>query len=152
LKGNECVLCLLKKEMNETTCRVQDLSQIHKPISDFIGVQPLTKDDWKKYKLTPQQVEQFHRDGFIKNIPVLTEKQCDILLKELERLMNPAHPGFSLWYEFHANETGDPKHVLFHSLGSYFNCIFFITFFCNCLHLLSTVLIVSVVFSLFVVE
>jgi hypothetical protein len=97
----------------------EDLSKIHKPISNFIGTIPVTKNDWQKYKLTEQQIEQFNRDGYIKNIPVLSEQQCDILLRDLSQLMDPNHPGFALWYEFHSNETGDPHHVLFHSLGAW---------------------------------
>jgi hypothetical protein len=99
------------------TTQIEDLSLIHKPISDFLGVLPATKNDWQKYKLNDQQIQQFNRDGYIKNIPVLSEQQCDILLKELNQLMDPKHPRFALWYEFHSNETGDPNNVLFHALG-----------------------------------
>lgn len=108
---------LSNSPLHMNTTQTEDLSLIHKPISDFLGVLPATKNDWQKYKLNDQQIQQFHRDGYIKNIPVLSEQQCDILLKELNQLMDPNHPRFALWYEFHSNETGDPNNVLFHALG-----------------------------------
>ena len=38
--------------------------------------------DWLQYELSSEQVEQFWRDGYLSNIRVLSDDQCDKLLKE----------------------------------------------------------------------
>lgn len=40
-----------------------------------------------KFKLTDEQVEQYWRDGYISNIPVLTEEQCDKLLEDYSKFL-----------------------------------------------------------------
>ena len=43
----------------------------------------------------------------------------DLLRAELTELMEESHPGRSLFYEYNANESGDPERVLFHALGAW---------------------------------
>ena len=39
------------------------------------------------------------------------------LLADIETIQTGEHPGHSLLYEFHANQSGDPDQVLMHCLG-----------------------------------
>ena len=41
-----------------------------------------TPSEWRKYELSPAQVEQFWEEGYLSRIPVLTEEQCDKLLQD----------------------------------------------------------------------
>ena len=43
----------------------------------------------------------------------------EILRQELAELLDPTHPGHSLFYEYHSNESSDPDTVLFHALGAW---------------------------------
>ena len=38
--------------------------------------------EWQQYQLTQDQIDQFWRDGYLTNLPVLSSEQCDKLLKE----------------------------------------------------------------------
>jgi len=97
-----------------------DLSKFDKPVSKEFGV-PLPDDhqEWSQFKLSPEQVDYFNTYGYVKNIPVLTPAQVDMLTTELVSLSDVAHPhpGHGLFYEYHANESGDPNNVLLHALG-----------------------------------
>lgn len=92
-----------------------DLSTYHKPIGKAFPVP--TKEDWEKYKLSKEQVEFFHENGYVSGIKLLDETQVNQLLAELEEIKDPSHPQHHLFYEFHSNESKDPNAVLFHSLG-----------------------------------
>ena len=39
---------------------------------------------WSKHRLSDEQVKQFHADGFLLNIPVLTSQQCDAILEDIK--------------------------------------------------------------------
>lgn len=95
---------------------IKDLADFHHPISKMF-VQPLTVDEWDKYKLSPDQVSHFHEYGYVSGIKLLESHQVDQLRQELEDITEPNHPGHQLFYEFHSNESKDPNAVLFHSLG-----------------------------------
>jgi len=38
--------------------------------------------EWAKHQLSDAQVEQFWSQGYLSNIPVLSEEQCEKLLKD----------------------------------------------------------------------
>ena len=90
-----------------------DLSHSHEPVSDFLAASPTPATR----ALTPEQVDQFCRDGFLTGIPLLTDSQVDDLNSQLAPLMSQAPS--PLWHEFHSNESGDPESVLFHALGAW---------------------------------
>ena len=94
----------------------EDLSNYEHPVS---GMFPpaITAEDFKKNKLTDQQIAFFHENGYLSGIKVLEEWQVDELNKELLKIMDVNHPGHHLLYEFHTNESTDPDKVLFHALG-----------------------------------
>jgi ectoine hydroxylase-related dioxygenase (phytanoyl-CoA dioxygenase family) len=94
-----------------------DLSEYHQRISDlFPTLSP--KLMFEKYKLSDEQVDFFNENGYLANVRILdNDQQIDQLLAELEQIMDPTHPKYKLFYEFHSNESSDPNAVLFHSLG-----------------------------------
>lgn len=97
---------------------LNDLSTIHQRISDMFKW-PASKEEWEKYKLSPEQIETFHRQGWLSGVRILEEMQIEKLKEELQALMDPKHPGHELFYEFHLNESLDNNTVLFHSLGAW---------------------------------
>lgn len=97
---------------------VADLSQQHQPLTDLF-ITPKSVDGWRQYLLTNDQVDFFHERGYLAGIRVLDDEQIDALRRELTQLIDPAHPGHNLFYEFHSNESTDPETVLFHALGAW---------------------------------
>jgi ectoine hydroxylase-related dioxygenase (phytanoyl-CoA dioxygenase family) len=93
-----------------------DFSRHHQPVSDlFKGIS--LKEAWERYKLSDDQVRFFNENGYLSGIKVLEDHHVTHLLKELDEIKDPEHPGNNLFYEFHTNESADPNAVLFHSLG-----------------------------------
>lgn len=95
---------------------VKDLSKVHGLVSDFFKW-PETKEEWEQYKLSKEQIDFFHENGYLSNIKLLEEWQVDQLNKELAEIQDPKHPAHHLFYEFHSNESTDPNKTIFHSLG-----------------------------------
>jgi ectoine hydroxylase-related dioxygenase (phytanoyl-CoA dioxygenase family) len=95
-----------------------DLSAYHLPVSNLVNL-PSAKDEWESFCLSAQQVKFFHEFGYLKGIRMLTDEQVDILREELNKLMDPSHPGRGLFYEYNSNESADPNTVLFHALGAW---------------------------------
>ena len=64
----------------------RDLSLNHAPLGRLTeGV--ATPGGWSKFQLTPEQIEQYWRDGYLSNIPVLSEEQCDMLLEDYKTFL-----------------------------------------------------------------
>src|SRR6266478_3966703 len=97
---------------------INDLSSIHTPIGDLFDA-PETHADWKQYRLTDEQIQFFHGNGYLAGIHALNDVQVEALRAELAQLIDPNHPGHHLFYEFHSNESTDPTTVLFHALGAW---------------------------------
>src|SRR5438477_9915032 len=95
-----------------------DLSSFHRPISDLFDA-PRTPAGWKQYRLTDDQVQFFHANGYLAGIRVLNDVQVEALRAELTQLIDPNHPGHHLFYEFHSNESTDPSTILLHALGAW---------------------------------
>jgi hypothetical protein len=95
-----------------------DLSSIHEPISSLFA-QPECRADWDQYRLTDQQVEFFHQQGYLAGIKLFDDRQMETLRNELAEFFDPGHEGRELWHEYHSNESGDPNRVLFHALGAW---------------------------------
>jgi hypothetical protein len=99
---------------------VIDWSTLHQPSSSKLYEYSKDKSDWNEYRLSTEQVAQYWRDGYLANIPILTDEQCDLILKEYDYYLGGecSHPGRDLLYEFHASQTpNDPNNVLIHVLG-----------------------------------
>jgi ectoine hydroxylase-related dioxygenase (phytanoyl-CoA dioxygenase family) len=96
---------------------VDDLSTRHGPTSGFLGDAPAL--DWRAYRLSDEQVATFHEQGYLAGIRILSAEQIETLRAELAELVDPAHRGHHLFYEYHSNESTDPARVLFHALGAW---------------------------------
>jgi ectoine hydroxylase-related dioxygenase (phytanoyl-CoA dioxygenase family) len=97
---------------------VNDLSTVHTLISDLFEW-PSSRDEWKQYELTEEQIEFFKENGYLANIKMLDDRQIKILKDELEGLTTPDQENNSLFYEFHSNESDNPDTILFHALGAW---------------------------------
>lgn len=97
---------------------VADLSSRHGPVGSFVKL-PQNQADRDAYRLTDEQVQFFHENGYLKGIRILSDGQVDTLRDELQGLFDPRHPGNGLFHEFHTNESPDPTRVLFHALGAW---------------------------------
>jgi ectoine hydroxylase-related dioxygenase (phytanoyl-CoA dioxygenase family) len=93
----------------------EDLSRYHRPVSDLFP----SAVDWQNYRLTKDQIEFFRENGYLTGVRMLNERQLEVLRGELAELVDPAHPGHELFYEFNANESADPEQILFHALGAW---------------------------------
>lgn len=95
---------------------VKDLASVHELVSDlFPRLSP--QEAWERYRLSDEQLAFYEENGFLSGVKILDEAQIHALRAELEAIMDPSHPGHSLFYEFHSNESSDPNTILFHSLG-----------------------------------
>lgn len=96
----------------------QDLSELHGP-TGALGSLPAHEQDWQRYRLKDEQVEEFHRDGFLTGVQVLDDHQVEALCTELAALMETSHPSHELFHEYHSNESSNPDTILFHALGAW---------------------------------
>ncbi|HEX4875467.1 MAG TPA: phytanoyl-CoA dioxygenase family protein [Chitinophagaceae bacterium] len=97
---------------------VKDLSSVHRLISEIFRW-PSTFEEWNQYRLSEDQVSFFHQNGYLAGVKLLGPSQIEIIRNELTEIANPSHPGHSLFYEFHSNESTDPSKILFHALGAW---------------------------------
>lgn len=95
---------------------MKDLAEEHQLISDLFQL-PQTKEAWNAYRLSDKQIAHFHEYGYVSGIKLLDADSIGQLQNELNEIMDPKHPGNSLFYEFHSNESKNAESVLFHSLG-----------------------------------
>ena len=86
---------------------------------DALISEKTSRDDDERYRLTPEQIDFFNENGYLKGIRILDDGQIETLRSELALLMDPDNPGHDLFYEFNSNESADPNKVLFHALGAW---------------------------------
>lgn len=96
---------------------VEDLSRRHELVGDLVSL-PRSTSEWDRYRLSDDQVQCFHDNGYVAGIRILSEEQVERLRTELQELFDAKHPGNELFHEFHSNESSDPSRVLFHALGA----------------------------------
>lgn len=97
---------------------VKDLSTIHHLITDLFRW-PQSESEWEAYALTEEQIQFFHKNGYLAGVKMLDEHQIEVLKKELSELVNADYPGNEFFYEYNSNESTDPNTVLFHALGAW---------------------------------
>jgi len=97
---------------------LNDLSLHHKPITELFK-QPSSAAGWNQYRLSQDQIDFFHANGYLAGVRALNDEQLEVLRGELAQLVDPNHRGHELFYEFHSNESSDPATVLFHALGAW---------------------------------
>jgi ectoine hydroxylase-related dioxygenase (phytanoyl-CoA dioxygenase family) len=95
-----------------------DLSRFHHPITNLFP-RAVNGAQLRQHRLTKDQVEFFHTNGYLAGVKLLDDAQVDVLRAELGRLTDPNHSGRELFYEYHTNESSDPARVLFHALGAW---------------------------------
>ncbi len=96
----------------------QDLS-LHHGLVGGLFPKPSTSEEWSKYRLSDEQVEFYREHGYLAGVRMLADDQVDALRDELQQLVDPEHPGHTLFYEFNSNESADPEKILFHALGAW---------------------------------
>ncbi len=96
----------------------EDFSARPAPVGGLFP-RPASARECEQYRLSVEQVEFFQEHGYLSGVRVLTDEQVEALREELKVLMNPAHEGRALFYEYHSNESQDPSRVLFHALGAW---------------------------------
>lgn len=107
---------LVNQSLNEAM--THDLSTSHTPVSDLFP-RAITPEEREQYRLSDEQVEFFHDQGYLSGIKVFDEQQVAALRDELADFFDSTHEGRELWHEYHSNESGDPNRVLFHALGAW---------------------------------
>jgi hypothetical protein len=94
---------------------IEDLSRYHSPVGQLFPSQ----GNLEFYRLGEEQLEFYRANGYVAGIRMLSDEQVEVLRGELAELVDPAHDGHHLFYEFHSNESVDPEKVLFHALGAW---------------------------------
>jgi ectoine hydroxylase-related dioxygenase (phytanoyl-CoA dioxygenase family) len=97
---------------------IEDLSIHNLPINRLFS-SPADAREWDRYCLSPEQIEFYEANGYVAGVRILNDEQVEPLRNELAQLVNPDHPGRSLFYEYNSNESADPSKVLFHALGAW---------------------------------
>src|SRR5690349_12070878 len=96
----------------------EDLSQYHHSLTDLFE-NPTPADNSSSYRLTGEQLEFYRNNGYLAGIKLLNDEQVEALRREVGEVVDPKHPGNSLFYEFNSNESADPEKILFHALGAW---------------------------------
>lgn len=97
---------------------MRDLASIHTLAGNLIS-SPGSPSAWEALRLSGEQIAHYQKNGFVAGVRALDEAQVDALRGALERLADSKHPGHSLFYEFHSNESSNPATTLFHALGAW---------------------------------
>lgn len=95
-----------------------DLADKHELVSDLFAL-PRSADEWEQYRLSQEQVDFYHDQGYLAGVRILDDRQIELLRTELAEFFQPDHAGRELWYEYHTNESASPDTVLFHALGAW---------------------------------
>jgi ectoine hydroxylase-related dioxygenase (phytanoyl-CoA dioxygenase family) len=112
---------------------VADLSFISKPIGGLFGQLPVNPEDYAQFLLSEDQIGFYKANGYLTDVRVLTEEQCDRILDEYKKFLlwndnsedsggkDDAHrlkfPEKNLLHEYHSNQSTDPNNVVTHMLG-----------------------------------
>lgn len=96
----------------------RDLSTVHGLLTNLFQW-PVNSPAWDALRLTSEQVEFFHENGYLAGVKLLDDVHVEKLRSELDQLTNADHPGRDLFYEYNSNESTDPDTILFHSLGAW---------------------------------
>jgi ectoine hydroxylase-related dioxygenase (phytanoyl-CoA dioxygenase family) len=97
---------------------LEDLSKHHAPLTNLFKL-PSSPEEWDEYRLTREQVEFFHAQGYLAGVRMFDDEQVEALRAELNELVDAGPARRELFYEYHSNESTDPARVLFHALGAW---------------------------------
>ena len=111
-----------------------DLSFAGEPLGDLFGQLPTDAADYARCALSDAQILFYKANGYLSQVRVLTDEQCNRLINECEKFLlwndddtsatdgkNDSHrlslAERSLLYEYHSNQSADPENVVTHMLG-----------------------------------
>nr|KAG5703604.1 hypothetical protein BaRGS_000989 [Batillaria attramentaria] len=98
---------------------VADWSTVH-CLTGALATPVKDPQKWSSFAWPQERLDQFHKDGFVSNVRVLSEDQCDSLLQDYRYFLGEEkHPGMDMMYEYHTNQSDDPNNVLMHALGQW---------------------------------
>lgn len=97
--------------------KTHDLSEIHELIGDVF--RPTSPADDDQYRLTRDQIDFFHENGYLPGVRILADEQVEALRVALSAMLDGTHPGMDLFHEYHSNESANAGTVLFHALGAW---------------------------------
>ena len=95
-----------------------DLAEVHHPMGSLFEW-PKSREEWEQYRLSAEQIAFYHEFGYLAGVRVLNDQQVELLRSQLAGLASTSHPGHSLFYEYHSNESENPETALFHALGAW---------------------------------
>ena len=95
-----------------------DLSLRHEMVTELFSTS-LTDEQATAYRLSQDQVDFFHENGYLTGVKLLESEQIAALSAELTTFFQANHAGRELWYEYHSNESTSADAVLFHALGAW---------------------------------
>ena len=95
-----------------------DLSLRHEMVTELFS-SSLTDEQATAYRLSQDQVDFFHENGYLTGVKLLESEQIAALSAELTTFFHANHAGRELWYEYHSNESTSADAVLFHALGAW---------------------------------
>jgi len=115
---------------------VSDLSFESKPIGALFGQLPSNPNDYAQYLLSEDQISFYKANGYLTQVRVLTDEQCNRIIDEYKRFLlwnnnnnNSENsngkddadrldfPEKDLLHEYHSNQSTDPNNVVTHMLG-----------------------------------
>ena len=109
-----------------------DLSFVDHPIQQQYQPFPPPPEIIRKFMLTPEQIAFYAENGYLTNVKVLSDAECDDILADYNQFLkwdshgvasgkndaaSVGRGGMHLFHEFHSNQSGDPNNVLSHALG-----------------------------------
>jgi ectoine hydroxylase-related dioxygenase (phytanoyl-CoA dioxygenase family) len=92
-----------------------DLADVNEPILGLFS----DKSTDEQLRLSDDQIDFFHSNGYLAGVRVLGDEQIEALRSALKELMHPEQASNPLFYEFHLNESSDDDKTLFHALGAW---------------------------------
>ena len=76
-------------------------------------------EDLERFKLSPDHVARYRRDGFLSGIDILTREQVSEMSRRLELLRKGLNEHMDRLYEVEADYLARPEEVVFHFLGAW---------------------------------
>lgn len=96
---------------------MEDLSTYHYPLTSMFGTASPQERD--RSRLTAEQLEFYETNGYLAGIRLLNDHQVERLRADLAMLTQAGEESNELFYEYHSNESTDPRKILFHALGAW---------------------------------
>jgi len=96
---------------------VEGLEIVHRPITEMFDFP--RPADLRGFELTPEQIGDFRRDGFVSGIRVLSPLQVSELAERLEKIRADLDRFRDRLYEVEAGYLNRPEQVVCHLLGAW---------------------------------